>query len=84
MRSGEVTATHIDRTWVRVTGWLTIGVGAATAIALMTVPFAIWNERENDEAWVDWFIAGSTVLITSQILGIILAVQPDDVALRFD
>jgi hypothetical protein len=81
-RSGEVTAERVDRSGLRIAGWITIGVGALAAITMMGVPLALEDETQSETA--GWLGAGGAVLVATQIAGILMAVQPDSVALRFD
>lgn len=85
METGTLTGLYIDRSALRIAGWTTMIVGALGGGAMMIVPFVLTEGgNEDDETAVHWMMAGASALIVAEIIGIILAVQPDGAAFRFD
>jgi len=82
---GTLYTHYVDRTGIRVAGWLTLIIGGLAGAAWMVIPLATTDfGLSGDDSWLVGLIGGSSVLIVAEVVGLILALQGDGSELRFD
>lgn len=82
LRDGTLQAEYVDRSALRVAGFLAIILGAVGGGAWMIVPI-LTSDLSSDD-WLVGLIGGGSILVVSEIVGLILAFQGDGAELRFD